>query len=167
MAVDAPGSEIYMKIKRKANAKIIHLIKYALVGVFDTIILYIVYWVALMLGAHYLAGSLIGFFVSTASAYFLNTKYVFTREGEKPKYSIVTLFRTFIAYALTGIVLNNLFLSMWIEIFRVSQFIAPLLNTILNVPINYLLNKFWAFRARKSLREKIRMRMNRDQSSSL
>jgi putative flippase GtrA len=29
---------------------------------------------------------------------------------------------------------------------NISEFIAPILNLIITIPLNFLLNKFWAFR---------------------
>jgi putative flippase GtrA len=33
--------------------------------------------------------------------------------------------------------------------FGVSKLIAPILNLLVSVPVNFLLNKFWAFRTKE------------------
>ena len=59
---------------------------------------------------------------------------------------VVTLLKTYLAYGFTGIVLNNTLSWIWIEQFGVSKFIAPLINLIVSIPVNFYINKFWTFK---------------------
>ena len=56
------------------------------------------------------------------------------------------LWKTYVSYAFTGLFLNMLLSTAWIELLGVSKVIAPVFNIVINVPINFLMNKFWAFR---------------------
>lgn len=34
----------------------------------------------------------------------------------------------------------------WVQICYVSEWIAPIINLLVSVPLNFLINKFWAFK---------------------
>ena len=57
--------------------------------------------------------------------------------------------KTYVSYGFTGIVLNNILSYLWIEKLGISKYIAPLFNLVLSVPLNFIINKFWAFRTKK------------------
>ncbi len=50
------------------------------------------------------------------------------------------------SYAFTGLLLNNVFAYVWIDILGVNKNIAPLITLIRSVPINFIMNKLWAFK---------------------
>ena len=86
----------------------------------------------------------IGFVISVTHAYFWNSLFVF-REG----LSLRRYARTVASYALTGLVVSPL-------IKRAAQglgfpfWAASLLSLLITVPLNFVLNKFWAFRKGKA-----------------
>ncbi|MBF1260356.1 MAG: GtrA family protein, partial [Lachnoanaerobaculum sp.] len=59
-----------------------------------------------------------------------------------------SLIKTYLSYAFTGLVLNNVFSYILVDILNVSKLIAPLINMILGMPINFLINKLWAFNSK-------------------
>ena len=72
--------------------------------------------------------------------------FVFTvREGEK-RNLFRTLMKTYAAYSLTGVVMTNILSYVWIDILGISKYIAPILNLVISVPVNFILNKKWAYR---------------------
>ena len=149
-------------------------IKFGLVGVSNTVISQVVYMVCVALGAHYIAASIIAFVISVLNAYILQNIFVFKQDEtlEKRKWWQVLL-KTYAAYAFTGLLLNNLLLILWIDILKIERFtfwitdilgsigieienrqtavyIAPILNIFVNVPINFVINKFWAYRQKRT-----------------
>lgn len=140
----------YRKAKNGTSMKekLLPLIRYLIIAFVDTVLSYSVYGILLFCGAHYLVGSVAGFTASTVSAFYLNTRFVFTPKGKKPEYTIRGLVKTFCSYGFTGVVTYNLLLMMWIEIFHIPKLIAPVLSSAINFPINFCLNKYWAFRRR-------------------
>ena len=56
------------------------------------------------------------------------------------------LFKSYLSYAFSGIVLNNLLGTLWIQVIGISKFIAPLLNLPITVPTNFFILKKWAFK---------------------
>ena len=138
-------------------------IKFGLVGVTNTAVNYIVNTAVLLIlnsknySYDYIVANIIAFIISTAWAFLLNNKYVFksteNRESEKQKKSrskskglvIKSLIKCYLAYGFTGIILNNILSWLWINKFGISKFIAPLLNLVFSVPLNFIINKLWTF----------------------
>ena len=149
---------------------IAQFIKFGIVGLSNTLISQIVYMVLIALGAHYIAASVAAFIISVLNAFFWQNKYVFKAdENKEQRVWWKVLLKTYAAYAFTGLLLNNLLLIMWIDIIKIEQFtqpltdfvnglginisntdlavdLAPILNIVVNVPINFVINKFWAYR---------------------
>lgn len=123
---------------------LLQFIKFGLVGVLNNLICYVTYVILAMLGMHYILANIISFSVSVINSYYWNNKYVFIAEGKRAWWK--TFIKTYISYAGTGIVLSNILLILWIEILGISELVGPLLNLMLTVPINYLVNKFWAYK---------------------
>ena len=55
------------------------------------------------------------------------------------------LLKTYISYGFTGLILNNILSVLWVSVFHISKMIAPIINLIVGIPINFFLNKIWAF----------------------
>ena len=107
-----------------------------------------VYIALVFFSVYYLVASLVGFLVSVMNAYYWNDRYVFKIEdGEKPAWWKVFL-KTFMAYAGTGLVLNNILLIVWVDMIGVHEMLGPILNLFITIPLNFLLNKYWAFKKR-------------------
>ena len=50
------------------------------------------------------------------------------------------------SYAFTGLLLANVLAYVWVDLLGISKFIAPLLTLVISVPVNFFLNKLWAFK---------------------
>ncbi len=141
-------------IKEKKLQAMIQFVKFGIVGVSNTIISYVINIVVLYmikplaLSWDYIIGNMVAFILSVLWSFYWNNKYVFKiQEGEK-RSIWKTLIKTYIAYGFTGIVLNNILSYIWIYMFNISKYIAPLINLILSVPINFAINKLWAFKGK-------------------
>lgn len=131
-------------------------IKFGIVGLSNTLISYVIYIVCLKLFQgmkilpknDYLVSSVIAFFLSVLWSFYWNNKYTFKAEQEEERSIWKALLKTYISYALTGLVLNNIFLYIWVQMVELSKDIAPVINLIVTVPLNFILNKYWAFKKR-------------------
>ena len=129
-------------------------IKFGLVGVSNTLLSYLIYifviWILKPYNVYfdYILGSVLGFILSVLWSFFWNSKLVFN-EGSEKRNILKSLLKTYLSYAATGIVLANILLYVFVEIFGISKEIAPLLNLLITVPLNFILNKYWAFRKEK------------------
>ena len=125
----------------------IQFVKFGLVGVSNTLISYISYLLFVLLGCHYLIASILSFVVSVTNSFYWNNRYVFREEEGKKRSWWHTYIKTFLAYASTGLVLNNILLVLWVDVLGISELVAPLVNLIITIPLNYIINKFWAFKS--------------------
>lgn len=135
---------------------VVQFIKFCLIGVTNSLIYYgINVFVLTILKPYelawdYVAGNVVAFLLSVLWSFYWNNKLVFTLQQGQSRSLLFSLAKTYIAYGFTGILLNNLLSYLWIDVLSVSKYIAPLINLIINVPINYMINKWWAFKSNTS-----------------
>src|SRR5574344_1817420 len=127
---------------------VVQFIKFGIVGLSNTIISYLVYTILVYFGVYYLISSIIGFIVSVLNSFFWNNKYIFIENKSQSIFK--SLLKTFASYAFTGLVLSNVLLYTAVSFFNISKYIAPLISLGITVPLNFVLNKFWAFRENKT-----------------
>ena len=124
----------------------IQFIKFGLVGVSNTLISLGVYYIFLWVGRElYLVGNIVGWVVSVANAFFWNNKYVFTSASTGWKVELKKLGKTYLSYGATFL-LSTALLYLEVDILYWSPSISPLLNLLVTIPLNFIFNKFWAFR---------------------
>ncbi len=144
------------------------IVKFALVGVSNTAVSEGVYAILIFWKVHYLPASFIGFSLSVLNAYYWSSRYVF-REGAESRVWWKVLLKTYAAY-LWGYLASAALLVFWIEVVKLGRWMEPVgnwfvgrgyerldarflgnllaavLNLLITVPMNYLLNKYWAYR---------------------
>lgn len=135
---------------RKLKNLIVQFIQFGLVGVSNTAISYGTYALLVYLGVPYILANVIAFVVSVLNSFFWNNRFVFKKDSNESRSTIKTLIKTFISYGMTGLILSNVLLILLVEKFGMSKYIAPLIILIITIPLNFLLNKFWAFRTKKT-----------------
>jgi putative flippase GtrA len=123
--------------------------KFGLVGLSNTAITYGVYAALVYAGLYYIAASVIGFFIGVLNSFFWNSRYVFRKEPGQERSALSSLVKTCACYAFTGLVMHNLILYIMIDVLAVSEYAAPLFSLLVTVPLNYILNRQWAFRPAK------------------
>lgn len=124
-------------------------VKFGVVGLSNTLIGYVVYSMCVWMGMHYLLANLIGFIVSVLNAFYWSDRFVFKKQEGEQRNTWLTLIKTVLAYASTGIVLNSLLLWLFIDKMAMSEYVAPLVILLITVPTNFILNKFWSFKTKK------------------
>ncbi len=139
-------------------ASFMQFVKFGLVGVTNALVNYVVYLLTLFfLRAvgwapridNYIALA-VAYIVSVLWSFLWNNTLVFKKEEGRERNLLAALLKCYATYFFTGVVLNQFLLYLWLNVFHVSEFIAPILNSIICIPINFLMNKFWAFRDRRS-----------------
>lgn len=126
-------------------------IKFGLVGLSNVFVSYGLYLLFLFFfekagifsESDYIISQVLSYILSIFWSFYWNRKFVF-KAKDVPV--IPALIRTFLSYSFTGLFLNSVLLYLWVDIFGISKVIAPIINVVINVPINFLLNKFWAFK---------------------
>ena len=116
--------------------------KFGIIGVSNTLVHLGVYYILVHLGVHYILSNIAAFMISVLNAYFWNRKFVFKQPTKSGKLRIV---KVYITYGTTFLLSTGL-LYLQVDILGISELIAPILNICVTVPLNFLLNKFWAFK---------------------
>lgn len=131
-------------------------VKFGIVGVSNTLISYVLYAVSLLLfqkyrifvGFDYFISQIIAFVLSVLWSFYWNNKLVFVATDGQKRSIWKSLLKTYVSYSFTGLFLNSILLVLWIQVFHISEFIAPIINLLVSVPINFIINKFWAFKSK-------------------
>ena len=125
---------------------IVQFIKFGMVGALNTILSYLInngcYY---FLHLHEQICNIIAFIITVTISYFLNNRYVF----DGGKYSVKSYLKVVASYSFTGLFLSAVLLYVEERIFGIPNYIATFMNLVITVPVNFLLNKFWAFKKKK------------------
>lgn len=130
-------------------------VKFALVGVTNTIVSYAIIAVTLFTldhtvgeqSANKFIANVVGWILSVIWAFILSSKFVFkeSEDGQKRVWW-QTLLKTYAAYAFTGLGVSNLVSYISVDLLGINQYIAPVITLVISVPINFVMNKFWAYK---------------------
>lgn len=94
----------------------------------------------------YIIGNIVSFFLSVLWSFYWNNRYVFEHAYTAKRNLLKALAKTYICYSFSCIILGNLFSWFFIEIWGISKYVSPILVSCVSIPVNFLLNKFWAFK---------------------
>ena len=125
---------------------LVQFIKFGIVGVSNTLISLLVYYIVLWINEDwYLAGNIGGWVISVANAFFWNERYVFVQQKHDFKSVLIRIGKTYLSYGATFL-LSTVLLYLEVDVWQWSAVIAPVANLLITIPLNFLLNKFWAFK---------------------
>ncbi|MEE3394686.1 MAG: GtrA family protein [Candidatus Onthomonas sp.] len=133
----------------------LQFVRFGIVGVTNTLVSYGVYVVSLLIlrklhclpDVDYYAAQFMAFLLSVLWSFYWNNKVVFTLQSGEQRSWWKSLLKTYASYSFTGLFLNSLLLYVWVQVFHISEFLAPIINLLISVPLNFVINKFWAFRS--------------------
>ena len=97
------------------------------------------------MGVHYSASSVASFAAGVLNSFFWNHKYVF-KDDSGDRSVIRSLIKIYAAYTLTGLILQNILLYVYVDTLNMSEYTALLFVLPITVPLNYILNKLWVFK---------------------
>ena len=143
-----------LKINKTQWELLMQFVKFGIVGLSNTVISYVIYVVTLILfqknnliqSVDYLAAQGIAFVLGVLWSFYWNNKFVFEKADNEERNIVHALIKTYISYAFTGLFLNSIFSLLWVEVLGIPKIIAPIINLLVSVPLNFIMNKFWAFR---------------------
>ncbi len=127
-------------------------IKFGIVGISNTVIsMGITYGIIFLFhnkgseaneGLLVFLASLTGFLISVLNSYYWNNKYVFKKTNTG---HLWPLLKSYICYGSTWL-LSILLSFLFVNIICISVILVPILSMIVTIPLNFFMNKFWAFR---------------------
>ena len=132
----------------------LQFIKFGIVGVSNTIIGYLIYVVSLKILRSldlfpdidlYIAQFSM-FVLSVAWSFYWNNKMVFKQKDGEKRNILLALIKTYISYAFTSLIMSEILLYLWCNLLGVNEYIAPIINLLISVPLNFFIQKFWAFK---------------------
>ena len=139
--------------KEETVVSLAQFVKFGVVGASNTLVSYLINVAVLKLlqplnlSWDYVAGNVAAFLLSVLWSFYWNNKYVFTAREDEERSLWRTLLKTYVAYGFTGIVLTNVLSWVWVDVLGVSKYVAPALNLVISIPLNFAINKLWAYRA--------------------
>lgn len=144
---------LHLSVLDKNWEGFMQFVKFGIIGLSNTVISYILNVAVLLILSpfsvswDFFAGNMVGFLLSVLWSFYWNNRFVFTMQEGQRRSVWKALLKTYLAYGFTGIILNNILSWLWITKFGISKFIAPVINLVVSVPLNFIINKLWAFRA--------------------
>lgn len=120
-------------------------IKFGIVGAINTVLSYIITNTCFyILNWHAQIANIIAFIVTVFISFILNRKFVFNENKEQHSFW-KSLLKVYASYSITGLFLTAILLYIEEQTFGIPHYIATLMNLIVTIPLNFILNKFWAF----------------------
>ncbi|MBC5628087.1 GtrA family protein [Clostridium sp. NSJ-6] len=121
-------------------------IKFALVGVLNTLMNWIIFFILNASGFYYLVANIISYSISTLNSYLWNSRWVFKYQGDNKKETTLK----FIVLNIFGLVLNTIILFVLVDKLKLNKMVGLIITTAIVMIINYMINKFWVFRGTNS-----------------
>ena len=116
-------------------------ILFALVGVSNTVINFIVYTILVYFSMPYLIANVIGYGVGMINSFLLNKYFVFQKkEGDS------SVFIKFVFVNLITVTVHSILLYVLVSIFGWHKIYSQAFVTIITLVLNYLGNKLWTFK---------------------
>ena len=138
-----------MENKENLKKALIQFIKFGTVGAINTVLSY-----AITNGAYYLLhlheqiSNIIAFVITVFISFMLNGKFVFTENKEERNFW-KSLLKVYASYSVTGVFLTAILLYIEEELLGIPHYIATLMNLVVTIPVNFILNRLWAYKEKK------------------
>ena len=91
------------------------------------------------------AASVLAFIISVTNSYYWNNRFVFKSGKKSAGQHVKTYLKTVLCYGVTGLIISPV-LKVWLVKLGVVYAVASLGSLVVTVPLNFILNKFWAFK---------------------
>lgn len=147
---------LHIKLSQARWDSLMQFIRFGIVGLSNTVISYVIYVISLLIcqqlsvfaSIDYLIATIVSFALSVLWSFYWNSKFVFHLNGGIAEW-IKALIKTYVSYSFTGLFLSTILQLLWVEVVGLPKMITPIINLLISVPVNFILNKFWAFKDKR------------------
>lgn len=144
--------KMHITISQTKQASINQFIKFCIVGITNVAVSYVLNVITLLalaplkLSWDYVVGNIVSFLLSVLWSFYWNNRFVFKQGNIHNNNLLERLIKTYLSYSFSCIILNNIFSWFLIHVLDISKFISPLMVSCITIPVNFVLNKFWAYK---------------------
>lgn len=140
-------SKLNITSKEDLRKLVKQFLKFGIVGGINTVLSYIITNVSFYaLHLHEQISNFIAFFITVFISFIFNRKFVFKPENNETQSTVKQLLKVYASYSITGLFLNAILLFVEETYLGIPHYIATLMNLVVTIPLNFLLNKLWAFK---------------------
>ena len=126
--------------------ELIRIIKFGIIGISNTLINWIIFFLLNLLGVNYIVANIIAYSLATINSYIWNSKWVFKYNNEKLVSSL-----KFVIVNLVGLILNTIILFILVDMFNINKIISLVIATGVVMIINYISNRLWVFKQKVTI----------------
>ena len=83
--------------------------------------------------------------LSVLNSYFWNSRFIFKEKRESSGWR--ALGKVFLSYGVS-FCLSTALMLLFVQVLHISAYLAPILRLLFTVPLNFVMNKLWAFKDR-------------------
>lgn len=148
--------KLKISISEEKKNNLVQFIGFCLIGLSNTVLAYMIYTLIVFTmnkfqiipSYDYYFGNIISWILSVAWSFYWNNRLVFYNNERKGIKIFIALIKCYVSYAISGLIITNLLSFLWIEVLEINKYLAPIINLIITIPLNFLLNKLWAFKGK-------------------
>jgi len=119
-------------------------IKFALVGVINTLVnLAVLYILTDIFGIYYLISAIFAFLIAVTNSFILNKLWTFK---ESISYKTSSRYIKFVLISVIALVINLIILYILVEYYAIWYIYAQIIGVCSNLIINFFGNKLWTFK---------------------
>ncbi|ACV64800.1 GtrA family protein [Desulfofarcimen acetoxidans DSM 771] len=127
--------------------KNLQFIKFSIVGVINTIISFILYYILISININYLISSILSYSIGMINSFLLNKYWVFIKKSTTHKHYFIK----FIIVNIFTLSINSMLLYIFVSKFNINLLLSQFFVTLLVLMINFWGNKFWTFNIKDKL----------------
>ena len=119
-------------------------IKFALVGVVNTLVnLAVLYILTDIFGIYYLVSAVFAFLIAVTNSFLLNKMWTFK---ESISYRASSKYIKFVLISVIALIINLIILYVLVEYYSIWYIYAQIVGVVSNLIINFFGNKLWTFK---------------------
>lgn len=130
----------------KIYKKYEEIINYLIMGVLTTLVSIVSYFIfAKVVGINYLVSNIISWIISVAFAYITNKIFVFKNNVKEKKQVFIQIYQ-FVKFRLLSLVIDVLLMYLFVEIIKMDDMVAKVINQVIVIVLNYVFSKLFVFK---------------------